>query len=103
MLWQVLEHLGGLFAARAAHDSALYAPFAIVLGLLAWLYLGGQMVMIAAELNVVRARRYWPRSLFSPPLTDADRRAFTASAQVQRGEDERRGARALGSSPQVRR
>ena len=89
VLWQVLEHLGGLFAARAAHDSALYAPFAIVLGLLAWLYLGGQMLMIAAELNVVHARRYWPRSLFSPPLTDADRRALTAGAEVmQRSDDQ---------------
>jgi hypothetical protein len=55
----------------------------LVLGLLAWLYLGAQMTIFAAEVNVVRARRLWPRSLFGEPLTDADRRALTYSAEAE--------------------
>jgi membrane protein len=61
----------------------LYGTFALVLGLLAWLYLGSQLVIFAAEINVVRMRRLWPRSFFSAPLLDADMRALTSSAEVE--------------------
>ena len=54
-----------------------------MLGLLAWLYLGAQLTIFAAEVNVVRLRRLWPRSFFSEPLRDADRRALTSSAEVE--------------------
>src|SRR4029453_3271754 len=45
-----------------------------VIVLLSWLFLSAQMLLYAAELNVVLARRLWPRSLFQPPLTGPDRR-----------------------------
>lgn len=64
VLWQILQHIGGLYVEhviRHARDTS--GMFAIVLGLLSWLYLGAQVVLIAAEVNVVRARRLWPRSL----------------------------------------
>ena len=38
-----------------------------MLGLLAVLYLGGRILVLAAEINVVRARHLWPRSIFAPP------------------------------------
>ncbi|MGH2902247.1 MAG: YihY/virulence factor BrkB family protein, partial [Solirubrobacteraceae bacterium] len=50
---------------------------------LAWLYLGAQLTIFAAEINVVRVRRLWPRSFFSDPLLEADRRALTSSAEVE--------------------
>jgi YihY family inner membrane protein len=82
--WQLLQHLGGYYIDHELkHTSPLYGVFALVLGLLAWLYLGAQLTMFAAEVNVVRARRLWPRSFFSDPLLDADRRAMTASAEVE--------------------
>lgn len=83
IFWQVLQHLGGYWAARVKHQEALYGTFSLTLGLLAFLYLGAQLTIFAAEINVVRARRLWPRSLFSPPLTDADRRALTSSAETE--------------------
>jgi membrane protein len=55
--------------------------FAAVIGLLSWLWLGGRLLLVAAELNVVLAERLWPRSL-GGPLTDADRRAMRRSAQA---------------------
>jgi uncharacterized BrkB/YihY/UPF0761 family membrane protein len=57
--------------------------FALVLGLLAWLYLGAQLTIFAAEINVVKARRLWPRSFFADALSDGDRRALTAAAEIE--------------------
>jgi membrane protein len=84
LLWQLLQHLGGYYVDHELrHTQPLYGTFAVVLGLLAWLFLGAQLVIFAVEINVVRARRLWPRSFFSDPLLDADRRALTSSAKVE--------------------
>ena len=84
ILWQLLQHLGGFYVDHSLkHTQALYGIFALVLGLLAWLYLGAQLVIFAAEINVVRVRKLWPRSFFSDPLLDADRRALASSAKVE--------------------
>ena len=54
-----------------------------MIGLLAWIYLGAQMTLFAAEVNVVRKRRLWPRALVQPPLTDADERALRSYAEQE--------------------
>ena len=54
-----------------------------VLGFMSWIFLGTRIVLYAAEVNVVLARRLWPRSLVQPPLTDADERALAAIARQQ--------------------
>jgi hypothetical protein len=60
-----------------------------VLALLAWIYLVLQVTVYAAEVNVVRARRLWPRSLVQPPLTEADRAALALQPlQNQRREEQ---------------
>ncbi len=43
-----------------------------MLGLLFFLYLAAQITVYAAEINVVRARKLYPRALAPPPLTAAD-------------------------------
>jgi membrane protein len=84
VLWQLLQHLGGYYVDHTLkHTEPLYGTFAVVLGLLAWLYLGAQLVIFAAEINVVRVNKLWPRSFFSDPLLEADRRALTSSAKVE--------------------
>jgi membrane protein len=84
VFWQLLQHLGGFYVDHELKRTGpLYGVFALVLGLLAWLYLGAQLTIFAAEVNVVRCRRLWPRSFFSDPLLDADRRALTSSAEVE--------------------
>jgi YihY family inner membrane protein len=84
ILWQLLQHVGGYYVAHVIrHAKETSGLFAFVLGLLAWLYLGGQVTLIAAEINVVRARRLWPRSFVSQPLLDADKRALTSSAETE--------------------
>jgi YihY family inner membrane protein len=84
ILWQILQHVGGYYVDHVVrHAKETSGLFAFVLGLLAWLYLGGQVTLIAAEINVVRARKLWPRSFFSEPLLEADKRAMTSSAEVE--------------------
>lgn len=75
--WSLLQLLGGyLVGHQLRHASQVYGYFASVLGLVSWLYLGSQVTLYAAEVNVVWARRLWPRSIVQPPLTEADKRAF---------------------------
>jgi YihY family inner membrane protein len=84
VFWQLLQLLGGYYIEHLLKRTGpLYGVFALVLGLLAWLYLGGQVTLLAAEINVVRARRLWPRSFFSEPLLEADKRALTSVAEVE--------------------
>ncbi len=79
--WTVLQYVGGLLVAHSLqHASRLYGSFAMVLGLLAFLYLSAQVTVYAAEINVVKARHLWPRGIVQPPLTAADREVLAALA-----------------------
>jgi uncharacterized BrkB/YihY/UPF0761 family membrane protein/quercetin dioxygenase-like cupin family protein len=61
--WQALQAVGGYLVDHyLRHTSQVYGVFAIVLGLLFWLYLGARLTLYAAEVNVVAARRLWPRA-----------------------------------------
>jgi YihY family inner membrane protein len=85
--WTVLLSVGGwLVADRVASSSDVYGTFALVIGLLAWIYLGAQLMLLGAEVNVVRTHRLWPRSL-QPPLTEADERALRRSASQEERVD----------------
>jgi hypothetical protein len=69
--------------------TATYGMFGIVLGLLTWIYLGAVTFVAGAEINAVRDRRLWPRSLLTPftddvELTAADRRAYASYAETER-------------------
>jgi len=87
--WTALQALGGVYVKHVvANATDTYGTFATVLGLIAWLYLGARVVVYAAEINTVLSRRLWPRSLFSPPVLEADRRVFTAMAKAQARIDE---------------
>lgn len=84
VFWQALQYLGGYYVDHELkHLQPLYGVFGLVLGLIAWLYLGAQLTVLAAEVNVVRYHRLWPRSFYGEPLLEADRRALTFSAQAQ--------------------
>src|ERR671932_804439 len=65
------------------------AVFAIVLGLLALLYLASVVAVLGLEVNVVLAPRLYPRALLTPftdavDLTVGDRRAYADYAKAQR-------------------
>lgn len=71
-----LQAVGVLYVTRVLHDASdTYGVFATVIGLLTWLTLQGQVVLIGNEINVVRMKRLWPRSIRTDHPTDADLRA----------------------------
>ena len=75
VLLQILLTFGSLIMKRELQNlNSIYGTFAIVLGLLFWIYLLTQVFMYAAEANAVRYWHLWPRGL-TPPLTAADRQA----------------------------
>jgi uncharacterized BrkB/YihY/UPF0761 family membrane protein len=72
------------------HSQALYGQFAVVLGLMGWLFLVSQLTLYAAETNVVLARHLWPRSIVQPPLTEADERVLHDIARQEERRPEQR-------------
>jgi YihY family inner membrane protein len=91
VLWTVLQAVGGYLVGHdLKNDSVSYGVFAAVLGLIAWIYLGCELMVYAAEFNTVLARRLWPRGMVQPPLTDADQRslALQATQNQRRPEQE---------------
>jgi YihY family inner membrane protein len=89
ILWTVLQVLSAWLVARFLHSNSVYGIFASVLGLLAWIYLATEITVYSAEINVVLARRLWPRSIVQPPLTEADRASLALQAlQNQRRPEE---------------
>jgi YihY family inner membrane protein len=88
--WTILQAVGGyLIGHDLKNDSTTYGTFGVVLGLVAWIYLGSQITIYAAELNTVLAHHLWPRGLVQPPLTHADQRSLALQAtQNQRRPEE---------------
>jgi YihY family inner membrane protein len=89
--WTILQAVGGyLIGHDLKNDSVTYGVFAAVLGLVAFIYLGSQITIYAAELNTVLASHLWPRGMMQPPLTEADQRslALQATQNQRRPEQE---------------
>jgi len=85
LAWAVLQLIGAAFV-RHWVDGASSASgvFAVVIGLLSWLYLQAQLTVLAAEINVVRREHLWPRSLTGRDLGEGDQRALARYAAVER-------------------
>jgi YihY family inner membrane protein len=91
LLWEVLQVAGGAYVDHIIRNgSNTYGVFATVIGLLAWLHLGAQATLYAAEVNVVVLRGLWPRSLFGPPTAPADEATLRALAEVEERSDHER-------------
>lgn len=59
-------------------SSELYGTIGASLGLLIFFLLSSQILLLGAEVTVVRHRRLWPRSLILPPRTIADEEVLEA-------------------------
>jgi YihY family inner membrane protein len=89
--YTALLNLGtALVQHQLRHAQAVYGQFGFVLGLIGWIYLVAELTMYSAEVNVVRVRRLWPRSIVQPPLTDADRRVLHDIARQEERRPEQR-------------
>ena len=91
VVWTGLQALGGyIVGRRISGASDVYGVFAVVIGLLSWLYLGAQITVLAAELNVVLRKGLWPRSLIPPPHRPEDERAMRLQAQEEEADPRER-------------
>ena len=90
VIWQLLQWFGASYVARiVATASTTNSVFALVLGLLAFLYLISVSLVVCAEVNVVRVDHLYPRALLTPftddvDLTAADRKTYTRKAKAER-------------------
>ena len=93
VIWQVLQSFGTAYVGHVVKDATVTnAVFALVLGLIAWIYLGAVTVVMCVEINVVRTQNLYPRALMSPftedvDLTRADQRAYSGQATAQKTKD----------------
>ena len=84
VLWALLQAGGSYYMNhQVKHATEVYGFFGFVIGLLAWIFLGAQLTIMSAEINVVRVRKLWPRSLMQPPLTEGDKATMRSSAKVE--------------------
>ncbi len=111
--WQLLQSFGGVYVARVvAGASAVDAVFALVLGLIAFIYVAAVVLVLCVEINVVREERLHPRALLTPftddvELTPADQQVYAEAARAQRAVRPQRvdvsieedGAERSGSQP----
>jgi inner membrane protein YhjD len=87
--WQLLQEGGTYYVDHELRGvSATYGLFGIVLGLVAWIYLGAMVFLFCTEINVVRTDRLWPRSLLTlftdhVRLTRGDQRAYRRYATAE--------------------
>ena len=79
VIWQLLQSFGASYVSHVTKNaSATNGVFALVLGLIAWLFIEAVAVVFGVEVNVVRAQHLHPRALMTPftdnvDLTRADR------------------------------
>ena len=89
ILWQLLQLVGTAYVAHVVKGAgATYGVFALVLGLVAWIFLASIVIVVSAEIDVVRHKHLYPRSLLTPftdnvDLTSADRRTYSEIATAQ--------------------
>jgi YihY family inner membrane protein len=64
----ILQAVAAAFIAHKLKGAkATYGSFGAVIVLLSWFYLQAQVLLLAAQVNVVWQDRLWPRSLNEPP------------------------------------
>lgn len=90
VMWQGLQYAGAFYVERViARANQVNGTFALVLGLIALIYVAAVMAVLGVEINVVRTKRLYPRALLTPftdnvDLTTADRRAYSDYAKAMR-------------------
>jgi YihY family inner membrane protein len=88
-LWAVLQYVGTIYTTRVLKETeGMNFAFGLVLGLIGIIYVAAFIGVLGMEVNVVLARRLWPRSIRSlfvdrGELTEADRRAYASYVRAQ--------------------
>jgi len=92
VIWQLLQWFGAVYVAHVVTSASVTnSVFALVLGLLAFLYLIATSLLLCAQANVVATDRLYPRALLTPftdnvDLTRGDRKTYIGQAKAQRAK-----------------
>ncbi|AYJ51853.1 YihY/virulence factor BrkB family protein [Rhodococcus sp. P1Y] len=92
VVWQLLQTFGGVYIKYVVSKSSITnGVFAVVLGVLAFMYVAAVLVVIAVEINVVRVDKLYPRALLTPfvddvDLTEGDKLTYRGQAEAQRSK-----------------
>ena len=92
LVWQLLQSFGAAYIGQVVKNaSATNGVFALVLGLIAFLFIEACSIVLGVEVNVVRAQRLHPRALMTPftdnvSLTRADEKAYAQYAEAQQSK-----------------
>jgi membrane protein len=93
VIWQLLQWFGAGYVSHTVKTaSATNSVFALVLGMLAFLFLVSVTLVLCAEINVVRVDRLHPRALLTQftdnvELTRADRKTYARRAKAERAKE----------------
>ncbi len=92
VIWQLLQLFGATYVTHVVKSaSTTNSVFALVLGLLAFLYLTSVVLVFSAEINAVWVDHLYPRALLTPftddvSLTSGDRKTYTGQAKAQQAK-----------------
>jgi membrane protein len=92
LVWQALQYVGAIYVGHVVRGATeINGVFALVLGLIAWIYLESVIVVLAVEYNTVRSLGLYPRALLTPftddvDLTPADEASYTQQAEAARAK-----------------
>jgi membrane protein len=92
VVWQSLQYFGAIYVGHVVKGATeINGVFALVLGLIAWIYLESFIVVLAVEYNTVRSLGLYPRALMTPftddvDLTPADEASYTQQAEAARAK-----------------
>lgn len=92
LLWQLLQSFGAQYVSRVVRNaSATNSVSAVVLGLLAFLFLAANAMVLSMEVNVVLTKHLHPRALMTMftdqvDLTHGDQRAYADAAKAQQNK-----------------
>lgn len=82
---QLLLTFGSVLLAHQLKSfDSLYGTFAVVLGMLFWIYLLAQVIVYAVEIDSVRHLKLWPRAIQGDHPTKADLHAYELYEHVDR-------------------
>lgn len=91
--WQLMQSFGATYVGQVVNGTNdTYGVFALVLGLMAWLFIIACILVLSVEINVVRVKELYPRALLAPftedtDLTKADERSFTDIAEATKTKE----------------
>ena len=89
LMWQLLQLFGAQYVTRVVRVASIAnSVSAVVLGLLAFIYLAAVALVLSMQVNVVLAKKLYPRALLAPftddvDLTQGDQDAYTDAAKAE--------------------